>query len=83
MKATKRRSLYVEAGWLLSYGPVIRENFERAAVLVDKILRGGKPAELPIEQPTHFESAVNRRAAHALGLTIPPAILNHADEVIE
>jgi ABC-type uncharacterized transport system substrate-binding protein len=74
---------YVEAGGLLSYGPVIKDNFERAAALVDKILRGASPAELPFEQPTHYELVVNLKTAQALGLTIPPAILDLADEVIE
>ena len=74
---------YVEAGGLISYGPAVRDNFERAAMLVDKILRGASPGELPIEQPTHFELVVNLKAAKALRLTIPPFILTRADEVIE
>jgi putative tryptophan/tyrosine transport system substrate-binding protein len=74
---------YVEAGGLLSYGPVIRDNFERAAVLVDKILRGARPADIPIEQPTKFELVINTKAAKALGLTVPTMILMRADEVIE
>ena len=74
---------YTEAGGLLSYGPVIKDNFVRAAALVDKILRGASPADLPFEQPTHFELVVNLRTAKALGLTIPPLILARADEVIE
>jgi len=74
---------YAEAGGLLSYGPVVRDNFERAAALVDKILRGAKPADLPFEQPTHFELVVNLKTAKTLGLTVPPSILGRADEVIE
>jgi putative ABC transport system substrate-binding protein len=74
---------FVEGGGLLFYGQLGRENFERAAVLVDKILKGAKPADLPVEQPTRFELVVNLKTAAALGLTIPPAILARADEVIE
>jgi putative ABC transport system substrate-binding protein len=74
---------YAEAGGLLSYGPVVRDNFERAAVLVDKILRGASPADLPFEQPTHFELVVNLKTAKALGLTVPQSIFVRADEVIE
>ena len=62
---------------------MLRDNFERVAVLVDKILRGASPADLPFEQPTHFELVVNLKTAAALGLTIPPAILDLANEVIE
>ncbi len=74
---------YADAGGLLSYGPVLRDNFERAAALVDKILRGASPADIPIEQPTHFELVVNLKTAKELGLTIPRLILGRADEVIE
>jgi putative ABC transport system substrate-binding protein len=74
---------FVDSGGLLSYGEVTRENFERAASLVDKILKGAKPADLPVEQPTRFELVVNLNTAKALGLTIPPSILARADEVIE
>jgi len=74
---------YTERGGLAFYGQVWRENFERAAVLVDKILKGAKPSDLPIEQPTRFELVVNLKTARELGLTIPPSILARANEVIE
>jgi ABC-type uncharacterized transport system substrate-binding protein len=74
---------YVDAGGLISYGPAIKENFERAAVLVDKILHGAKPADLPIEQPTKFELVINMKAAKTLDLNLPQALLARADEVIE
>jgi putative ABC transport system substrate-binding protein len=74
---------YVDAGGLISYGPDIGDLFRRAADYVDKILRGAKPADIPVEQPTKFYLFVNRTTAKALGLTIPPSILLRADEVIE
>jgi putative tryptophan/tyrosine transport system substrate-binding protein len=77
------RREFVESGGLLSYGQTSRENSERAAALVDKILKGAKPADLPIEQPTRFELVVNLKTAKALGLTVPPLILARADEVVE
>jgi len=73
---------YVEAGGLMAYGTNFRENFRRAAVYVDKILKGANPADLPMEQPMHFELILNLKTAQALGITIPPTLLVLADEVI-
>jgi len=74
---------FAEAGGLLSYGPAQFENVPRLAAQIDKILKGAKPADLPVEQPTQFDLVVNLRTAKALGLTIPPSVLARADEVIE
>jgi putative ABC transport system substrate-binding protein len=74
---------YVEAGGLMSYGPNYPELFQRAADFVDKILRGAKPADIPVEQPIKFDLVVNLITAQALGLTMPPTLLARADEVIE
>jgi ABC-type uncharacterized transport system substrate-binding protein len=74
---------YVAAGALMSYGPNFPDQFRRAAELVDKILRGAKPADIPVEQPTKFDLILNLTTARALGLEIPPALLARADEVVE
>jgi len=81
-------AVYINSGWardggLLSYGPTIADEFHRAAPYVDRILRGAKPVELPVQLPTKFETAVNLKTARALGLTVPPALVARADEVIE
>ena len=74
---------YVEAGCLISYSSNEAENFRRAATYVDKILKGTKPADLPVEQPTKFEFVINLKMAKQIGLTIPPNVLARADRVIK
>jgi putative ABC transport system substrate-binding protein len=83
LPAASTQSEYAEAGFLLTYGVDFRDLFRRSAVFVDKIFKGAKPADLPVERPTKFDLVVNLKTAKALGLDVPPTLLARADEVIE
>ena len=83
LPAVYYRRYFAASGGLIFYGPDTEDLFARAAVYVDRILRGAKPAELPVQVPTKFKLAINVRTAKALGLDVPPSLLARADEVIE
>jgi putative ABC transport system substrate-binding protein len=76
-------TVYAEAGGLMNYGPNIPDSWRRAATYVDKVLKGARPADLPVEQPTRFELAINMKTARALGVTIPPSLLLRAERLIQ
>jgi putative ABC transport system substrate-binding protein len=83
LPAIYARREFAEVGGLLAYGPSFEDNFRRAAGYVDKILKGAKPADLPVQQPSQLELVINLKAAKALGLTVPQSFLLRADEVIQ
>jgi putative ABC transport system substrate-binding protein len=75
--------VFAQSGALCTYGPLLAESYRRLAYYVDRVLKGAKPAELPIEQPSKFELVINLKTAKSLGLTIPPSVLARADTVIQ
>jgi putative ABC transport system substrate-binding protein len=83
LPAIYENSDFVDVGGLMSYGPNISDLYRRAAIYVDKILKGAKPADLPIEQPTKIELVLNMKAAKALGISFPASVLLRADKLIE
>ena len=83
LPSTYDAKVFAEDGGLLAYGPLLDDFYRRAAVYVDRILKGAKPADLPVEQPTKFELAINLKTAKAIGLTIPSSLRQRADQVIE
>ena len=75
--------MFAEAGFLVAYGPSLSDHFRRVAAYADKILKGAKPADLPVEQPAQFELVVNMKTARAIGLSVPRSILLRANQIIE